>query len=147
MTLFTALLFCTLLFSCSPEPTTHNRKVTRVITNSNKGNFNAPGGEIYCTVSGENCWEWVGSGDEVIFRTSQTYSNFIAAYDNNNLDSFFQTNEWRLIFPEWTAIREPEINNIINGNYAVRVMDDSSIVIFNNNTKLEAENVLFAIKK
>lgn len=150
--IFCLIVIIIAISSCGPEPTTHNRKVTRVtgIDPYRQGTdptneIIAPGATVYCTVAGSNCYEYVGQGDIVVFRT--VYNNFISASENNDLAGFFQTNQWRTIFPSDSPVTDSDVNKVISGDYPVKIMEDSSIVIFNNKLMLDADNVLFAIKR
>lgn len=134
------------LISCGEEPTTHNREATGYFNNS--PSTNVPSGTVYCTISGDNCWEWIGEGDQVVLNAPNTaYNNFLSDYSSNNLSNFFQSNNWLYLFPDDCPVSQDDIDKVANGQFATRVMSDSSIVIFNNNKVLDFGNILYVIKR
>jgi hypothetical protein len=64
----------------------------------------------------------------------------LAAHDSAAY--FFQNYYWEDLFPHLEQ-RSGIVNNIINGNYTVRVLGDSSIVILSGR-ELSQQNIVFA---
>lgn len=135
------------ILSCSPEPTPTNRKVTRYTGPVTQSSLVAPGGEVYCTAWGEDCHLWLLPGQQPIYYRQEIYSNFIEDYYRGDLQHFFDNNEWQYLFPSGTSFDQENIDKIITGQYPIRIMSDSSIVVFDNENYLDQDNILFAIKR
>lgn len=145
--IFPVVCLITFLTSCGPEPTPGNRKVTRITggTPTSEGRYVSPT-DVYCTAPGTNCGDYLPQGETPIYY-KQVYADFYTKYFDDNIEGFFETNDWRTIFPTDSRINQAEVDKIINGQYKVLVMSDSSIVIFDNNINFDTENVLYAIKR
>lgn len=136
-----------LLASCNPEepPSAYNRKATGYIP-IERTSVLAPG-IVRCTEPGTNCWLFFQEGDGVIFYRN-TLSALYTAYENNDVPYFFTNYSWRQIFPANSEIDEDAVQKIISGEYELKVLTDSSVVVLSDPARgLVDDNILFALDR
>ncbi len=135
------------LISCQPEdPTPYSRKATGYIYVGSTNMLVAPGG-VRCPTAGNNCWLFLEPGDYPIY-SRQSLNDFYSDYFANDITHYFQNYNWRQVFPTGAPINDTEVQKIINGQYGVKVLSDSSIVVLKNpSLGITDDNILFALDR
>lgn len=134
---FSGILFSVVFASCGPEPIEYRTEFT---------GWAADGQSPVCDNRGRNCWLYIPDPLEQTNRV--TLNNFYSNFSTNNLSYFFQNNNWRAIFPEYSPIDEDATIKISSGEYKTVLTGDSSIIILKNpKLGLTFDNVLYALDR
>lgn len=131
-----AVLICTLLSlsSCGPDMPFVNMYVVSVTENgvpvgTNQHAF-APGVVIDCENGGSGCQDeadYYGGAYEDVEVVRQQLDTFYYYFYRNDLSTFYTRYDMHDFFPEADKQRPGALDSVINGNYSVRVLKDSSI--------------------
>jgi hypothetical protein len=99
---------------------------------------------VTCPTPGDNCSNpYPHPG----FRTDQIemLNTFYRMSENDSASYFFNNYDWPSMFPELNA-RAEIVSKVINGNYKVKLMTDSSVVVVSAEA-YHSSNIIFAFNR
>lgn len=97
---------------------------------------------VVCPNAGNNCSNT--DPHPAGFRDDQVamINTFYRMCKNDSARQFFDMHDWRTMLPEFNS-REEMISKVISGDFKVKMMGDSSIVIVSSE-ELHSANIVFA---